>query len=424
MSEERKAAERLAVKGFGAVAVIALAFWAVPQIWDKLSPFIIAIPLAAMLQPVVRFAHIRLKMKNGVTVLICVLLLLALLFGMTYWVVSIVMEQAPELVGQSGNIISESVNAMQQAAERLMNDSSSTLSPQVRELIRNGMNNSIGLISDWGTRMAADIVSFSVNLVTSLPYLVIYVSFLAMALYFITIHYEDIRSYLPGGRRRRQDSNTTQLTNSALRSLSGYLRVQGTFALMVFVVSIIALNVMRFRYASAIAVIAGVMEMIPMIGSGLLYIVMGVVDLLLGDTVAGIQVLALTGVLQLLRRILEPKIMSSNIGISPLLSLIGMFVGMRLGGVVGLIGGPVAMAVLVGAVRGDVFKGINDDLYLVAQWLKRRWAREEPAADPPAAGAEPLPDAAENTAENTAESGSPEAAEETKTAKDEKSPEA
>ena len=55
MSEERKAAERLAVKGIGAIILIALAFWAIPLIWDKLSPFIIAIPLASMLQPVIRF---------------------------------------------------------------------------------------------------------------------------------------------------------------------------------------------------------------------------------------------------------------------------------------------------------------------------------------------------------------------------------
>jgi predicted PurR-regulated permease PerM len=216
-------------------------------------------------------------------------------------------------------------------------------------------------------------------MVTSLPYVVIYVSFLAMALYFISIHYENIRSYLPGGKRRRQDSNTTQLTNSALRSLMGYLKVQGTFAAMVLIVSMVALNIMKFKYASALAIIAGLMELIPMIGSGLMYIVMGAAYFLTGNTLAGVQVLVLTGALQLLRRLLEPKLMSNSIGISPLMSLIGMFVGMRIGGIIGLIGGPVAMSVLVGAVRGDVFKSINDDLYLVVQWFKRRWAREVPA---------------------------------------------
>ena len=131
------------------------------------------------------------------------------------------------------------------------------------------------------------------------------------------------------------------------------------------------------RYEGMRLFVAGLMEMIPMVGSGLMYILMGVVYFLTGDMVSGIQVLALTGALQLLRRILEPKLMSNSIGITPLQSVIGMFVGMQVGGILGLIGGPVAMAVLVGAVRGNVFRNFNEDLYLVVQWFKRRWAKPE-----------------------------------------------
>jgi len=390
MSEERKAAERLAMKGLGAIILIALLFWAVPQIWDKLSPFIIAIPLAAALQPVIRFAHDKLKIKRGISVLICVLLLLGIVVGIAYWGVSIVLAQAPQVVGTSGSMITEAVKTLQQAAENVVNNSSDSFSPQVQELLRNTMQDALTRVGSWATEFAADVVSFAVNLVTGLPYGVIYISFLAMALYFITIHYGEIRSYLPGGKRRRQDSNTTQLTNSALRSLMGYLRVQGTFALMVLVISLICLRIFGFRYYGPLAILAGLMEMIPMVGSGLMYILMGIVFFLTGNTVWGIQVLALTGVLQLLRRILEPKLMSDSIGISPLLSLIGMFVGMRFGGILGLIGGPVAMAVLVGAVRGDVFRNVNSDIYLLVEWFKKRWAKpeksgqyEEPAGDTP-----------------------------------------
>ena len=385
MSEERKAAERLAVKGLGAIILIVFLFWAVPQIWDKLSPFIIAIPLAAALQPVVRFAQQKMKIKKGISVLICVLLLLGIMIGLTYWGVTIVLEQAPHLVGQSGNMITEAINTIQQALENLVNNASNNFSPQVQELLRNTMQDALSRISYWATDAASDVMTFAVNMVTGLPYGVIYVSFLAMALYFITIHYGEIRSYLPGGKRRRQDSNTTQLTNSALRSLMGYLRVQGTFALIVLVVSLISLRIFGFRYSGALAILAGLMEMIPMVGSGLMYILMGIVFFLTGNTVWGVQVLVLTGVLQLLRRILEPKLMSDSIGISPLQSLIGMFVGMRLGGIVGLIGGPVAMSVLVGAVRGDVFKNVNEDIYLLVKWFKKRWARPETAAETEAA---------------------------------------
>lgn len=391
MSEERKAAERLAVKGLGAVILTGLCFWLIPLMWDKLSVFIIAIPLAAMLQPVIRFAAEKLKMKRGVSVLICVLLLLAFLFGAMYWGVSIVLEQAPQVVGQSGTLIGDAVTTIQQAMENLIHNTSNNFSPQVQQILRNTMDDALLRLSAWGSQVASDVVSFAVNLVTSLPYGVIYMSFLAMAVYFISIHYSEIRSYLPGGKRRRQDSNTTQLTNSALRSLMGYLRVQGTFALMVLVVSLIALHIFGFRYAGVLGIIAGIMEMIPMIGSGLMYILMAVVLFLTGDAVGGVQILGLTGVLQLARRLLEPKLMSSSIGISPLLSLIGMFVGMRFGGIIGLIGGPVAMSVLVGAVRGDIFKGVNDDLYLVVQWFKRRWAKPgaQEAALPPGGETDP-----------------------------------
>ena len=397
MSEERKAAERLAAKGFGAVILLVFAFWAIPQLWDKLSPFIIAVPLAAMLQPVVSFAQEKLKIKRGITVLICVLLLLGILIGLTYWAIKIITEQAPGVVGYTVSMVTDAINTLQHTMEDLLNQASANFSPQVQEMIRGALNDALIRISYWGTEAAADVVSFTVSLISSLPYSVIYLSFLAMALYFITIQYKEIRSYLPGGKRRRQDSNTTQLTNSALRSLVGYLRVQGTFALMVLVVSLIALSIFGFNYVGVISMVAGVMEMIPMVGSGLLYILMGVVYFLTGNTTAGIQVLALTGFLQLLRRILEPKLMSNRIGISPLLSLIGMFVGMRFGGIIGLIGGPVAMAVLVGAFRGDIFKSLNDDMYLLVQWFRRRWAK------PPETVILELPpetDEAEETAEN------------------------
>lgn len=387
MSRERRAVERLALKGIGAIILTALAFWAVPQVWDKLSPFVIAVPLAAMLQPVIRFAQDKLKIRRGITALICVLLFIGILIGATYWGVTVVLEQAPQVVGQSGSMITEAVNSAQQAMGNLVDSTESNFSPQVQNLIRNTLQDALDQASKWGSEAAGKVVSFAVGLITGLPYGIIYISFLAMAVYFIAIHYSDIRSYLPGGKRRRQDSNTTQLTNSALKSLMGYLRVQGTFALMVFVVSLIALHVFGFRYAAVLALVAGIMEMIPMIGSGLMYILMAIVFFLTGNTAGGFQVLALTGVLQLLRRILEPKLMSDSIGISPLLSLIGMFAGMRFGGVLGLIGGPVAMSVLVGAVRGDVFKNLNDDLYVLVQWFKRRWAgaghTEEPDSRPP-----------------------------------------
>ena len=403
MTKERRAAERLICKGAGAILVLAVAFWAVPQIWDKLSPFIVAVPLAALLQPVITFLTQKLRFRRSIAVLICVLIIIAILLAISYWLVVIVTEQAPALVSGSGNILSEAVTALQTMSDNLMSSVSMDTSPRVQELLRNAMDQAVKRVTEWGSDMATGLVAFAVNFVTGLPYGMIYLSFLAMALYFITNNYSEIRSYLPGGKRRRQDSNTTQLTHSATRSLMGYLRVQGTFAVMVFVVSAIALRIFKFKNPTMLALVAGLMEMIPMVGSGLLYIAMSIIFFLAGDAATGFQVLALTGVLQLLRRVLEPKLMSNSIGISPLQSLIGMFVGMRFGGILGLIGGPVLMSVVVGAFRGDMLKGVSDDLYLVVRWVKRRWSaeniEEDEEEEPPEAEKDP-PEAEEEKEED------------------------
>ncbi len=157
-----------------------------------------------------------------------------------------------------------------------------------------------------------------------------------------------------------------------MKSLFGYLRVQGTFALIVGIVSWIYLTCFGFSYAGITALFCGVMELVPMIGSGVPYIIMSVIQFLLGNTAAGFQILFLTLGLQLLRRVLEPKLMSDSIGITPLESLIGMFVGMRFGGIIGLIGGPVLMSVLVGAFKGGLFASTARDFHLISVWMKNR----------------------------------------------------
>ena len=372
MSEERKAAERLMLRLLALALAVAALRWVLPEIWDKLSPFIIAIPIAAALQPVIRFLQKKVKMKRSPASLIPVLLLLFIFLGLLTWLFTFGIGQVTRIVNHSGDLVTETVNSVREAMNNLLATIGATTSPGVEQWIRDAMTDAVRKLSQWGTGVGERLVSFSISLAASMPYCIIYISFLTIGLYFISKNYDDIRSYLPGGTRRRQDSTTTKLTNSTLRSLFGYLRVQGTFGLMVWIISWIYLTAFGFRYAGIIALCCGVMELVPMIGSGVPFVVMAVIQFLLGNTRFGILLLVLTLVLQLLRRVLEPKLMSDNIGITPLQSLIGMFVGLRYGGIIGLIGGPVLMSVLVGAFKGGLFSSTLRDCHLISAWMKNR----------------------------------------------------
>ena len=372
MSEERKAAERLMLRLFSAVLAYIILRWVLPVAWDKLSPFIIAVPVAAALQPVIRFLQRTVKLKRSPASLIPVLLLLFIFLGLLTWLFTFGIGQVTRIVNHSGDVVTETINSVREAMKNLLASIGATTGPGVEQWIRNAITEATERLGAWGTDVAQRLVTLSISLATAMPYCVIYISFLTIGLYFISKNYDDIRSYLPGGRRRRQDSTATQLTNSTLKSLFGYLRVQGTFGLIVWIVSWIYLRIFGFNYAGIIALSCGVMELVPMIGSGVPYIMMAVIQFLLGNTRFGILLLVLTLGLQLLRRVLEPKLMSDRIGITPLQSLIGMFVGLRYGGIIGLIGGPVLMSVAVGAFKGGLFASTFRDCRLISDWFKNR----------------------------------------------------
>ncbi len=372
MSEERKAAERILLRILGVAAAYAVLRWILPEIWDKMSPFIIAVPLAAALQPVIRFLQKRIRLKRSPASLIPVLLLLGIVLGLLIWAFTFGIGQVTRIVNHSGDMVTETIATIRQALGNLLTHVGESTDPGVENWIRNAIDSLVKRMSEWGSSIAETVVTFSIGLAAAMPYSIIYISFLTIGLYFIAKEYDEIRSYLPGGTRRKQDSRTTQLTNSTLKSLFGYLRVQGTFGLIVWVVSWIYLTIFGFRYAGITALFCGVMELVPMIGSGVPYIVMSILQFLLGNAAQGAQLLFLTLGLQLLRRVLEPKLMSDSIGISPLQSLIGMFVGMRFGGIIGLIGGPVLMSVLVGAFKGGLFASTLRDGHTISCYLKNR----------------------------------------------------
>ena len=373
MSEERKAAERLLFRFLCAVLVLISIVWVLPEVWDKLSPFIISIPVAAMLQPVIRFLQKRLKFKKSPAALIPVLLLLCIGLGILVWLLTVGVVEVSKIVNNSGSLVTDSISAVRTALNNLLNSLGASSDPALEKWLRGATNTMVERLTVWGTNAAGSLVTFSINLAASTPYMIIYISFLTIGLYFIAKNYDEIRSWLPGGARRKQDSRASQLTHSTVRSLFGYLKVQGTFGVIVWAISWIYLAIFRYKYAGLTALFCGVMEMVPMIGSGVPYFIMSALQFLLGDTASGWQLLCLTLGLQVLRRILEPKVMSDNIGVTPLQSLVGMFVGMRFGGIIGLVAGPVMMSVFVGALKGGLFASTVKDFHLISEYLKKRW---------------------------------------------------
>ena len=89
------------------------------------------------------------------------------------------------------------------------------------------------------------------------------------------------------------------------------------------------------------------------------------------------------GVICLFRQLAEPKIVGNQTGLPPILSLMSIYVGMRLGGVLGMVLGPVLTVALLNLVRLGVFRPTAADLRLAARDVTALLQRGRPEGDPP-----------------------------------------
>lgn len=138
-----------------------------------------------------------------------------------------------------------------------------------------------------------------------------------------------------------------ELKVTILGALSGYIRAQ--LILMTLIFSILAVFLVLFGVENPLLIALGIaaLDAIPVFGTGCVLLPWALYQLIFASRSLAFGLVALYGVCSLVRQILEPKILSVQIGLHPLLTLAGVYIGFKLLGFWGLVLGPAAMLIIV-----------------------------------------------------------------------------
>ena len=108
----------------------------------------------------------------------------------------------------------------------------------------------------------------------------------------------------------------------------------------------IGLTILRIDNAILIAFLISIFDILPVLGTGGIMIPWTVLTAIQGDYTMAIGLLCVYLVVTVIRNILEPKIVGSQVGLHPLVTLMSMFVGAQILGVFGLFGLPITLSLL------------------------------------------------------------------------------
>ena len=104
-------------------------------------------------------------------------------------------------------------------------------------------------------------------------------------------------------------------------------------------------------------------DALPILGSGTVMLPWAVICATQGNINLAIALVVLFVIISIVRQLLEPKVVSNEIGIHPIFTLVAMYTGYKIIGILGMLIGPIVIIILKAIFETLIDKGIVKTLF-------------------------------------------------------------
>ena len=191
------------------------------------------------------------------------------------------------------------------------------------------------------------VVSFILKFLSFFPSAVLFIFVLFISLFYIGYDYEKITAFLCLQFSEKTIETITEAKSIFFTTVKELFKSYFLLTFITFIQLLTGFMVLKVNYAFILATIISFVDLLPILGTGTVLFPWSAICFLTGDYKTAIGLLVLYAVISIFRQIAEPKIVGANIGLSPLLSLISIFVGLKLMGLRGLIVFPIILITVI-----------------------------------------------------------------------------
>ena len=197
------------------------------------------------------------------------------------------------------------------------------------------------------TRITTGLVNFTTSLITSAPELLVSFVVMIVSSFYMVSDYENISRWFVGVMPDKVMSVLVDVKdfceNTLFKIIGSYAAIMG----LTFIELFIGLSVFGISNSGMWAAVISVLDILPVLGVGTVLIPWGVSGLITGKILLGFEILGMYLVITVIRNIVEPRLVGTNLGLHPLATLMSMICGVRLFGAFGMFGLPLALSFLV-----------------------------------------------------------------------------
>ena len=316
---------------------------AVYFLFKFLLPFVIGIAMAAIVKRPAKRLSQKTRLGSGT----CSVILVLLFYGAGVSLLALLIWQ---LIVQAGNLAEmlpayfDKLSQMFSSYGDKFNEFTDSLPSQIQSAANGAFE---GSVKELIASLTSFLTDFVARLVQGIPSVFFSAVITVVASCYIAVDTEHLIRFL---RELLKESTYNKLlrirdilSNKILKYILGYVILTA----IAFGELLVGFWILGVEYSLLLAAITALIDLLPVFGTGTILLPWAVFSFAMGNGAQGFGLITLYAVICVVRYFAEPRIIGKNVGVNPLLTLAAMFIGLKLGGVIGLLLLPIGSIVMV-----------------------------------------------------------------------------
>ena len=331
-------------------------------------PFVIGWILSVIAGPLVTFLEKKLKIMKRLGSAITIILVLALCIGLIYLIISQIWEEISVLIRNFPSMYHDLERGLSQIGTQ-----GNTLFERFPEQIQNSwatlMNNLDDTASSLIGRIGEPTIEVAGNVAKRIPSVLIGTIVAFVSAYFFIADKENLGEWVKKVVPKSITSRLLLVGENLKYAMGGYFKAQFKIMGVVFAILLVGFTLMQIRFSILLAIAIAFLDFLPFFGTGTALIPWAIYKFLVGDYKMVAALVILYGVTQLVRQLIQPKLVGDSMGLNPLYTLFLLYLGYRVGSVLGMIFAVPVGLILLNLYQAGAFDYILNDVKILAEGI-------------------------------------------------------
>jgi len=328
------------------LAIAAIVYVILKYVISVFMPFIIGFAIALVLRPLVEKLSKTLRIKRSIAATLILIVFYAVIGVAITIIVLRVSVNLSQIFQGLPRTFQQDIQPAINTIMISISDFLASIDPNILAGVEALQSNILDGLSSVVTAISSRALIILTNMITSIPAFLLTFLFTIISSFFFTIDFQKVILFVKNQLGGKTIEVVSAIKESFSSTIAKFFKAYLMLMTLTFVELSIGFFIIGLSNAMGVAFIIACIDILPVLGTGGVMIPWAIIELVNGNMQFGMSLLVIYIIVTVIRNIVEPKVVGDQIGLHPLLTLMAMYVGTSLFGIIGLFGLPIALTIL------------------------------------------------------------------------------